>query len=145
MCICSLNYPACNTHAPYCHVWPVLLYCVFPHYLTNGTILEESYLTWNVFWFSLRSLFEKFLIRRRSERDVIIKVCCYSCKISVILVWFERIVNFLYRFSKNTQISNFVKICLVGVEQFHANRRTDWEADRHDETTSRFSQFYQQA
>ena len=37
MCVCSLSYPACNAHAPYCHLWPVWIYCIFPHYLTNGT------------------------------------------------------------------------------------------------------------
>ena len=21
-CVCSLSYPACNAHAPYCHLWP---------------------------------------------------------------------------------------------------------------------------
>jgi len=21
-CICSLRYPACNAHVPYCHLWP---------------------------------------------------------------------------------------------------------------------------
>jgi len=23
VCICSPGYPACNVHAPYCHLWPV--------------------------------------------------------------------------------------------------------------------------
>jgi hypothetical protein len=31
--ICSLIYPAWNVHAPYCHLWPVRLYYIFPHYL----------------------------------------------------------------------------------------------------------------
>jgi len=22
VCVCSLRYPACNAHAPYCHLWP---------------------------------------------------------------------------------------------------------------------------
>ena len=35
-CICSLRYPACNAHAPYCHLLPVRLYKILPHYLTNG-------------------------------------------------------------------------------------------------------------
>ena len=39
MCVCSLRYPACNAHAPYCHPWPAPLYNIFPHYLTNGAIL----------------------------------------------------------------------------------------------------------
>jgi len=37
-CVCSLRYPACNAHAPYCHVWPLRLYNIFQHYLINGTI-----------------------------------------------------------------------------------------------------------
>ena len=28
--------------APYCHLWPVRLYDIFPHYLTNGTIFREK-------------------------------------------------------------------------------------------------------
>jgi len=42
MCICSLRYPACNEHVPYYHVWPVPLYNIFPHYLTNGTSFEKK-------------------------------------------------------------------------------------------------------
>ena len=40
-------------------------------------------------------------------------------------------------FSKNTQISNLMKICPVGVKMFHADGRTD----RNDKAQSRFSQF----
>ena len=29
VCIGSLGYPACNAHAPYCHVWPATLYDIF--------------------------------------------------------------------------------------------------------------------
>jgi hypothetical protein len=45
MCVCSLRYPACSAHVPYCHLWPVQLYCVFPHYLINGTNLKKY---WNI-------------------------------------------------------------------------------------------------
>jgi len=24
-CVCSLRYPACNAHVPYCHLWPLWL------------------------------------------------------------------------------------------------------------------------
>jgi hypothetical protein len=69
-CICSLRYPACNAHAPCCHLLPTPLYSIFPHYLMNGTIFEETLLnTKCVFWFSLHLLSEIFLILRRNERD----------------------------------------------------------------------------
>jgi len=42
VCVCSLRYPACNAHAPYCHLWPAPLYNIFPHYLINGTIFGEK-------------------------------------------------------------------------------------------------------
>ena len=32
-----LGHPACKVHAPYCYLWPVLLYHIFLHYLINGT------------------------------------------------------------------------------------------------------------
>jgi len=40
--VCSVSYPECNAHAPYCHLWLVRLHHSFPHYLTNGTILEKK-------------------------------------------------------------------------------------------------------
>jgi len=33
VCGCSLRYPACNAHAPYCHLWSARLYSIFPHCL----------------------------------------------------------------------------------------------------------------
>jgi hypothetical protein len=40
--ICSLSYPASNTHAPYCHLWPSRIYNISTHYVTNGRILEKE-------------------------------------------------------------------------------------------------------
>ena len=85
MCVCNLRYPACNTHAPYCHLWSDPLYNIFPHYLTNGTILEKKSLnTKCVFWFSVQLLSETFLILKRTERDVIKIVIWCSWKVPVI-------------------------------------------------------------
>jgi len=51
-------------------------------------------------------------------------------------------LNFIDRFSKNnTQTSNFIEICLVGIELFRADGRTD----RHDEAYSRFPNFCERA
>ena len=69
----------------------------------------------------------------------------FSCKVPFILVLFEWNLNFLYGFSKNTQISNFMKICPLGAELFHAGRRTDartdGRTDKHDEANNRFPKF----
>jgi ribosomal protein L28 len=55
----------------------------------------------------------------------------YSCP-SVIKL------EFLERFSKNSQIPNTTTISLVGTEFFHADRRTD----RYYEANSYFSKFF---
>jgi hypothetical protein len=44
---------------------------------------------------------------------------------------------------ENAQISNFMKIRLVRTELFHADGETGGRTDRHDETNSRFSQFFE--
>ena len=47
----------------------------------------------------------------------------YPCKVPVILVWLQRNLSFLNRFSKNTQISNFRKILPEEAELFYADRQ----------------------
>jgi len=72
-CVCSLRYPSGNAHAPYCNLWNVRLYNIFPHYFINGKISEKKKV-WNmkcVFRFALQILFETFRILRRTEPDLI--------------------------------------------------------------------------
>jgi len=52
-----------------------------------------------------------------------------SRKVPFILVIFYYFLNFLDRFSKGTQISNFMKIRPVGAELFYADRRTDGQTN----------------
>ena len=81
---CSLNYPAFNA-PPYCHLRPLWLHHIFRHYLITDTILGKRLLNIKyVFWFSLEVLFEKFLVLRRIQRDIVMNVRT-SCKVSVIL------------------------------------------------------------
>jgi hypothetical protein len=39
---CGLKYPARNAHAPYCHLWLVRLYNIFPHHLINWRIFGKN-------------------------------------------------------------------------------------------------------
>jgi len=41
-CVCSLWYPECNGHVPFCHLLPAWLCIVFLHYLINGTIFVHK-------------------------------------------------------------------------------------------------------
>ena len=40
-CVCSLTYPTCNAHAPYCHLWPARLFNTFAHYLETAQFSER--------------------------------------------------------------------------------------------------------
>jgi hypothetical protein len=84
----SLTYPICKSYifcaALYCHLWSVWLYHIFRHYLINGTIFrKKKHWTQNLFWFCLQLLRETFLILRRIQRDINIKVHRCSCKVNV--------------------------------------------------------------
>ena len=66
-----------------------------------------------------------FLIKRRIQRDIIINVRRSACKVPGILVGFQTCFNFFDRFSKNIQMSNFMKIHPVGAELFYVDKQTD--------------------
>jgi len=77
---CSVRYPVCNAQAPYCHLWPVGFYKIFPICLIKGTILKQNYGIQNVWFNVLYNFFpETFLILRITEENVIKNV--YSCQI----------------------------------------------------------------
>ena len=78
-----------------------------------------------VFWFSRQHLCEKFLILSSSERGMIKNVYWYPLFLS------EFSDTWIFdRFSKNTQISNFMKIRPVRAELFHADGWTDGQTER---------------
>jgi hypothetical protein len=78
--------PACNAQ-PCCHLRPLWLHNIFGHYLITDTIFETKLPNIKrVFWFSLQLLFETFLILRRINRDTVMNVKTFSCKVPAILV-----------------------------------------------------------
>ena len=58
---------------------------------------------------------------------------------------FNKNLNFIDRFSTNTQISNSMKIRPMGAEAFHAERWTDGRTEKHEEAHSRFSRNFANA
>jgi len=68
-----------------------------------------------------------------------------SCKVHFILVRFSCNLNFLDRFFKNLQISNFMKLRPVVPELLRADGRTDGQNDRYDDANSCFPQFCERA
>jgi hypothetical protein len=126
--VCSVWYPACNTHAPYCHLWPVRLYYIFPQYLNirqdfrkNKKVTEYKMcvLIFSTAFFWNISHSKKNWARYDQEY---ISVFTYSTRYSrPILTKLE----FLDRLSKNMQISNLMKIRPVWAGLLHADRWTD--------------------
>jgi hypothetical protein len=127
---CSHTSPAGNA-PPYCHLRPLWLHHIFRHYLLNGTVFGKRLQKIKcVFWFSTQLLFEKFLIRRRIQRDIVINVKTSSLKVPIILVRFEWNLNFLVRRSRKVQISSFITLRPVGAALFHADGQTMYRRQR---------------
>jgi hypothetical protein len=64
-------------------------------------------------------LSKTFLILRRIQRDITTNTLTSSRKLPVILVRILGFLKFHDRFSKNTQIRNFIKTRRVGVDLFY--------------------------
>jgi len=79
-----LSYPApyCVTSALTCSAVPY-----FPYYAINGTIFFKKK-EW-CFDFSQQLLSEIFLTTRRIQRDIILNESKSSCKVPIILVYFN--------------------------------------------------------
>ena len=119
----------CTCAFYYCHLWLAWLCHIFPYYLIKGNIYWVIEHEMWILIFS-KALSETFLVLRRLLWDRVKNVYwSASCKVSA-----QWNLNFLNRFSKNTQISNFMKIRPVGAQFFfadgRADRRTESEKDR---------------
>ena len=73
----------------YCHLWPVRLYHFFWHYLINGAIFGKDAVELKMCVLIFTTILsETFLILRRIQRDIVINIRRYSCKVPVIPVGF---------------------------------------------------------
>jgi hypothetical protein len=92
----------------YCHLLFVHHYSTFPHYLINGKTFEKKFLNMKYeIWFSQQTLYETFLIWRRSEQYMIKNIYCCAYRVPLFLLDFNEIRVFLTNFRKmfNYQIS----------------------------------------
>jgi len=141
MCVCSLSYPACKSHAPFCHLWAVRLYCIFFALTHKGQDFREKIIEHlNVFFFSLQLLSGKFFILRRTERDMIKNVYWSSCKVPVVLVRYLMKLEFSRQIFENYPNIKFRENSSSGSRVVSCGR-----TDRRDEANSRFSQFCERA
>jgi len=139
VCVCSLRYPACNEHAPHCHLWPVQLYNIFPHYLIESTNKRKLLNTNCVLWFSLWLLSEKSLILIRSKQDIIICVYSSSCKVFIIQDFKETWI-FLTDLKKKHSNIKFHENLSSGSWAVPRGQTDRWTYE-HDEANGHFSQF----
>jgi hypothetical protein len=88
----SLACPSCNAYSPcYDVIYDPSIFTIFFDIISLKAWFSEKKKSLNikcVFRFSLRLIFEKFLILRRNQRDIVINVKTCSCKVPVILVGF---------------------------------------------------------
>ena len=135
VCICSLSYPACNAHAPYCHLWSVPLDNICPHYLTNGTIFgKKKLLTQNVcFDFLYISHPQKKLARYDQKM--------YLClHVQYPLILFDFNVTWIFQTYFLKILKYQISFKSVQWEQ-SCSMRTDGQTDKHDKANSRFRNF----
>ena len=97
VCVCRLMCPARNEHASYCHLSPVRLCSIFPHYIINGTIFEREknklLSTKYTLWFSLQLLSVTFLILRITERSTIGDAYWSSCSVNNYVIQYKILKN----------------------------------------------------
>jgi len=86
--------------SPEHQIW---LYHIFPHHhkhmICGKKVLNIKY----VFWFCLQLLLETFLILRRIQQDIIIHLHRSSCKVPVILSYFNQKWIFSMNFKKSLE------------------------------------------
>jgi hypothetical protein len=129
----ELSYPGANAHAPYCHLWSVWVYRIFPrshkgyHFRGKKGVLNTKF----VFWFSLQRLSETYFILRR--------IYLYYLHVQYPLfltVINENLVEIFQKYSNmkfHETPSSESRVVPCG--------QTERRTDKHDEANSRFPEF----
>jgi hypothetical protein len=141
-CACAILYFHLR-RAPLCTIFSTLS-------RKRHDFRKKEVILHKMFLSPLQLLSETFLILRRNERDMIKMSSGLRVQYPLFLSNLNKTRNFsTVFFSKNTKISNFIKIRRVGAELFHADGRTDGgtdgRTDRHETADSRFSKICESA
>jgi hypothetical protein len=107
----------------YCHLWPVRPYHIFAHYLTKGTIKKHLLNIKFVFGISVQLSSDTYLILRIIRPNIIINYVGFRVEYPLFVSHINE-TNSDDRFSKNTLVSNLMKILPVEPELFHADGQT---------------------
>jgi hypothetical protein len=129
VCVCSLNYTACQAHAPYCRIivlsvgW---LYNFFLHYLINGMIFRKKHFIEHIM--CILSFSTAFLLNinlKNNSRDVIKNICWSSFKVLLFFTGFNKTKKFSTDFRNKLNIK-FNRNPTAGTELFHWTDRQTW-------------------
>ena len=143
--VCSLGYPKCSAHAPYCRLWPAPLYIIFPYYPINGTILVKKVVNEHkmcVLIFSTSCVWNTAHSKENWAKwdNECLSVCrrsvrCY-CQILIKLEFFRHIFEKTHKYQISWKSVQWEPSCRI---------RPDGHTDRHGEADSRLSQFSERA
>ena len=89
--VALLSSIQCSCIVLCCHLWPVWLYRIFPHYLINGTIFRGGGCVEHKMYVSVFSLtcIRNIYHSKRMKQDIIINIHRSTCKEPIVLVRFE--------------------------------------------------------
>jgi hypothetical protein len=85
VCVCNLSYSACQVRAPYCYLWRVRFYHIFPHYLITSTNFGKKDFKHKMYFDFLYNSYLKHFLSLEEFSEDIIKVHMSWCKVPVIL------------------------------------------------------------
>ena len=128
VCVCSLRYPACNAHAPYCRLWSVRLQCIFPLYrkVFGGKKILNSKCE---FLFSLQKFCQKNIYNSNEEFSEKLPKIYKGLHVNYALFLsdFNVTLIFLEDFRKKTPLKYRIslKIFPMLAALFHADGQTD--------------------